>query len=88
MEGLARVTSQPTRSLYQRAMGLALRFERLRWRWVPRQNNRAADLLTRQAIRRMHNGEYYRQFLGSLDVGQAGSGKLLSILDLRVFQSA
>lgn len=88
MEGSARVSSDSTRSLYQRAMQLSLRFGRLCWCWVPRQHNRAADLLTRQAIRRMHAGEYYHQFLGRLDTGQFGSDKLLSILDLRVFQYA
>ena len=88
MENAAHVSSAPTLKLYRRARELSLQFERLSWRWVPRENNRAADSLTRQAIRRMHNSDYYQNFLGKLNTGSSGSGELLSMLDLRVFQPA
>jgi ribonuclease HI len=83
MEGLARVSSAPTRILHQRAMGLSLHFRQLCWCWVPRCNNRAADSLTRQAIRRMHSGEHYHKIIDTL---KGESTKFLPVIDLRVFQ--
>lgn len=86
MDGSARVTSAPTLSLYQRAIDLAQYFDKLRWCWVPREDNRAADLLTRQAIRRMHDSAHYQKLLRNLDAGEAGSEEILPVIDLRVFQ--
>jgi ribonuclease HI len=85
MEGYGGVSSGSTRSLYQRAMHLSLRFNRLRGRWVPRGDNRAADALTRQAIRCMHAGKHYHKILDTLGTESA---KLLSVLDLRVYSNS
>lgn len=84
----ARISSAPTLKLHQRAQEFALQFEQLSWCWVPRESNRAADSLTRQAIRRMHSSNYYQKFLGKLNAGSSKPGELLSMLDLRVFQPA
>jgi ribonuclease HI len=88
MESAACISSAPTLLLHERARKLSLQFEQLSWCWVPRENNRAADSLTRQAIRRMHSSDYYQKFLGKLNTKSSQSGELLSMLDLRVFQPA
>lgn len=88
MDGSARVSSAPTLILYQSALSLSQRFEKLDWCWVPREGNRAADSLTRQAIRRMHdNSATYQKLLRKLDKASS-SDEILSVLDLRVFQTA
>ncbi len=88
MDSSARVCSAPTRNMHQRALELSQQFKQLHWCWVPREGNRAADSLTRQAMRRMHSSSYYQKFLDALNAEEARSAELLPVLDLRVFQPA
>lgn len=84
MSGLAPVHSQPTLPYYQRAVRLAAAFRHLDWVWIPRRNNRKADLLSRQAIRQMHRmpGAYQRAISSIVP----GWSKLKPIFDLRIYQ--
>ncbi|MCL6478566.1 MAG: reverse transcriptase-like protein [Peptococcaceae bacterium] len=43
------VRSSRIEPLYSRAKALAVKFRKLRFRWVPRENNKEADALTRRA---------------------------------------
>ncbi len=53
MQGLAEVTSVRITALHQRAMRLSQKIAGLHWQWVPRGQNRAADKLTRHALRQI-----------------------------------
>jgi ribonuclease HI len=53
MRGVCAVHSHTVLALYRRANRLALRFDCLMWSWTPRRNNKAADLLTRKAMRQL-----------------------------------
>jgi ribonuclease HI len=84
------VTSPVTRPLYRRAKRLAGRFQRLEWAWVPRKHNRAADQLTRRAMRQVHlDSHNYQAALRAIHpFNREGrlSGRFLPLLDLRVIQ--
>lgn len=90
MVGRAQVNSSSTRLLYRRASRLARHFPRLTWTWTPRRQNRAADLLTRRAIRQIRaNSAAYRS--AAEEVERRGRSvtsqrNLTPLLDLRVFQ--
>jgi ribonuclease HI len=88
MIGRAGVNAPSTRPLFRKAQRLARRFPRLVWTWTPRRKNRAADLLTRRAIRQIRaNAEAYRAAIQSVEhTGQQKT--LLPLLDLRIFQPA
>lgn len=90
MDDSSRVCSAPTLSQYQRAKEITRQFKQLSWSWVPREANRAADSLTRQALRRMHSSNHYQKLLDKLDsVSDAPrSTELVPVIDLRVFQPA
>jgi ribonuclease HI len=90
MRGVCAVHSPTVQALYRRANRLAVRFDHLTWSWTPRRKNKAADLLTRKAMRQI------RLTLNKdLDLvsGYALKGdyerspyKFHTLLDLRVFQ--
>ncbi len=90
MVGRAQVNSPATRPLYQRALRLARGFPRLAWTWMPRKQNKAADLLTRRAIRQIRaNPAAYRA--AAEEARRKGQPRarrrgLTPLLDLRVFQ--
>jgi len=85
MQGTSTVSSPRIKPLYQRAHRLAGRFTRLCWVWVPRQDNRAADLLTRRALRQVcADTEKYNQTL--LKLARQHSGRWLQLLDLCIIQ--
>jgi ribonuclease HI len=92
MVGRAGVNSSSTRPLFRKAQRLARRFPRLVWTWTPRRKNRAADLLTRRAIKQIRaNTEAYRAAVQSIErIGQPQREQktLLPLLDLRIFQPA
>ncbi len=49
MQGAYAVRSQRIAGLHGELRRLAVRFRQLRWRWVPREENREADALSRRA---------------------------------------
>jgi ribonuclease HI len=92
MVGRAGVNSAATRPLFRKAQRLARRFPRLVWTWTPRRKNRAADLLTRRAIKQIRaNPEAYRAAVQWVErPGQPPREQkyLRPLLDLRVYQPA
>lgn len=89
MLGTANVSSARTKRLYQRAKQLAGRFLQVTWTWTPRRNNRAADLLTRLAMKQMRADRAgYQAAMQAIDP-QNGSrpprNKFLPVIDLRVY---
>lgn len=51
MTGDSRVTAQRLIPVYRRAQKLARKLNIVTWEWIPRKQNKAADLLTRRALR-------------------------------------
>lgn len=58
LQGLSQVTSPRIVHLYQKARKLSKRLGHLHWQWIPRNENRAADQLTRHALRILENRNY------------------------------
>ena len=92
MRGEASVTSPSTLPMFRRASRLARRFENLEWTWVPRRDNRLADLLTRRAMRQVRlDSHSYQETVRAIHpytARQQTSNKFLPVLDLRVYQPA
>jgi ribonuclease HI len=88
MQGRAAVSSPSSRPLFRRAKRLADRFQRLEWAWVPRKHNRAADLLTRRAMRQVcQDNRHYQEALQAIHLFNGKerlSGRLLPLLGLSV----
>ncbi len=83
MQGTAEATSPRIQLLYLRAMQTSQNFSRLVWRWVPRQQNREADQLSRKALRNIRQQKL--QSLSSFgNPGHSAGFHLLS--DLMVCQ--
>lgn len=51
MQGLAEVNSPRIKSLHKKARRLCQKMSGLHWQWVPRNENKVADQLTRHALR-------------------------------------
>jgi ribonuclease HI len=91
MQGDAAVNAARLRPLHMRAMKLARNFRSLHWVWTPRRDNRAADSLTRRALRQIRaDHEGYQAALQALTVEQQRRQRLalLPLLDLRIYQPA
>lgn len=90
MNGVASVSSEAIWPLYMRARQLGRRFIDVRWIWTPRKNNKAADLLTRRAMRQIrYDPHCYQAVLkAATDVARRRrrSTRLLPLIDLRIFQ--
>lgn len=90
MNGLAGVSSESIWPLYLRARQLSKRFINLKWIWTPRKNNKAADWLTRRAMRQIRSDQ--RSYQAALKAAlthngnQRRSTRLLPLIDLRIFQ--
>lgn len=90
MNGMASVSSEAIWPLYMRARQLSTRFFKIRWIWTPRKNNKAADWLTRRAMRQIHNDQ--RSYQAAIKAARNGTGKfknstkLMPLIDLRIFQ--
>jgi ribonuclease HI len=56
MQGIAEVTSSRIKTLHRKAKRLSQKMAGLQWQWVPRQQNKAADQLTRHALRQVRRG--------------------------------
>lgn len=55
MSGDCKVSAGRLIPIYQKACGLAKKLNIVEWCWVPRRMNRAADLLSRRALRDFHS---------------------------------
>ena len=92
MLGFASVSSEAIRPLYIQARRLADDFYNLQWVWTPRKNNRAADWLSRRAMRQISADR--RVYLTAVKAMKKGSGRwqrsarLLPLIDLRIYQPA
>lgn len=90
MNGQAGVSSESIWPLYLRARQLSKRFINLKWIWTPRKNNKAADWLTRRAMRQIRCDQ--RSYQAALKAAlthngnQRRSTRLLPLIDLRIFQ--
>ena len=89
MQGLAGINSPDVKALYRRAHKLASHFGHIQWEWRPREQNRAADSLTRRAIREVHfNPSTYQEAVQALNPARPGKhrgSQFLSLLDLRIY---
>ena len=92
MTGSAGVNSLSTRPLYRKARRLAKFFKNPVWIWTPRQNNHAADLLTRRAMKQIRaDQDRYREAIQRIETPSLPARlhrHLFSLLDLTVFQPA
>jgi ribonuclease HI len=90
MNGSASVSSEAIWPLYMRARQLGKRFLDLKWIWTPRKNNKAADGLTRRAMRQIRFDQRCYQIAVKALTAHTGSRKrsnrLLPLIDLRVYQ--
>jgi ribonuclease HI len=87
MRGAANVNSGTLWPHYDRAMKLANSFLDLDWVWMPRKYNKAADWLTRRAMKQVrYNRKDYQQAVDVISPnGQKKKRKLLPLYDLRIF---
>jgi ribonuclease HI len=84
MTGYASVSSPLTRELYQRARSLAKRFTGLTWVWVPRNENRHADSLSRRSFHYLrYSPHLYRKIYRSRS-SSSPNEQLVPLVDLRV----
>lgn len=91
MQGIASVSSPSVKPLHTRAMRLSRHFKSLHWQWLPRKQNREADLLSRHALKHLwHNPALYESIVQRLqNAASAGlANRLLDMGGLRVYQSA
>lgn len=92
MVGIASVSSETIWPLYMHARQLANHFPNINWGWTPRRFNKAADSLTRRAMRQIHSDQ--RTYQTALKAAKNDSGrwrqsaKLLPLIDLRIYQPA
>jgi ribonuclease HI len=88
MQGLVGVNSPGIRPLHKRAAGLAARFTRLKWTWTPRSENKAADQLSRHALRCIHaDAEQYQAALQAVQSGHPRAARFIPLADLRIYLS-
>jgi ribonuclease HI len=91
MAGRAAVNAASIKPLYRRAKKLAECFDQLDWVWMPRRDNKQADLLSRRAMHQVHldRSSYYAALQSLIPQIKSGrpSRKFLSLMDLRVYLS-
>jgi ribonuclease HI len=83
MQGFAEVSSPRIKTLHQKAIRLSHKMAGLQWLWVPRNENKAADQLTRHALQKIQNGTH--ETLSSIGATKKSKGFRL-ISDLMVCQ--
>ena len=87
MEGRAAVNSLSVAPLHHRACRLVRHFPRMLWVWTPRKQNRAADALTRHAMRQIYaNQPIYQDALQAVQGVRRVKEKYILLSDLRIFQ--
>jgi ribonuclease HI len=91
MCGSSSVHSETTRPFYNRATRAARWFVNINWKWTPRRENKAADWLSRRAIKQVYqdndNLQTTLKTLKSMDE-RGRTKKLHPIMDLRVYHPA
>jgi ribonuclease HI len=86
MQQVSEILSADTRLLYQRARRISAHFVQIQWTWTPREKNRAADALTRRAMRQIRrDAKNYQAAVAFIDRPER-SKRTLSLVDLRVYQ--
>lgn len=89
MSGAASVNSPRIQPLHRRARRLSDQLVKVKWTWLPRKNNRQADLLSRRAMRQLRlDRSLYLATMQAIAADQLpGKSKdsLLPFLDLRVY---
>ena len=88
MQQASQILSADTRLLNERARRISVQFMQIRWAWMPREKNRAADALTRRAMRQIRQDEKNYQAAVEFIDRQGGSKRTLPLVDLRVYQPA
>lgn len=90
MRGVAGVNAASMIPLHDQATRLVQHFRKLRWNWMPRKHNKAADSLTRRALRQIRlDPQAYHAMVNAIDVlnkPKRSSNRLLPLMDLRVYQ--
>jgi ribonuclease HI len=56
MQGIAGVSSPRVKPLFLKAMRICKKMRGIQWRWVPRNQNKAADQMSRSALRQISKG--------------------------------
>ena len=83
MQGCASVTSRRIQTLHRKAVSLSHKMAIVEWLWVPRRQNKAADQLTRQALRQLRRTN--QQPLATIGRTKKSTGFQL-ISDLMIYQ--
>ena len=86
MQQVSAILSADTRLLNQRARRISAHFVQIQWTWTPREKNRAADALTRRAMRQIRRDEKNYQAAVELFDRPERSKRTLPLVDLRVYQ--
>jgi ribonuclease HI len=91
MQGFSAVNANNIKPLYSKAQRLAAQIHEIAWLWTPRKHNRAADLLTRKAMRQIrqdrHQYEATTKAINPYSDDWRRSKKLLPLFDLRIYFS-
>jgi ribonuclease HI len=88
MNGLSKVSSDRSMSIYLRALRLSGKLNIVDWNWVPRAENKAADMLTRRALKEFYadSQSYQRACQVLLRDRDQGSERLYNLGGMLVFQ--
>lgn len=89
MQGIASVSSSAVKVLHTRARRLARHFPHLHWEWLPRRHNRAADALSRHALKCIcQNPQTYELILANIRSAARTSlgSRLMDMGGLRIYQ--
>lgn len=84
MIGAATISSPLTRMLHKRAHKLSRRFRSLTWRWVPRRENRYADLLSRRSFLYLHDPSSIEMDIKRPGQPHLYQNRLIPLVDLRI----
>lgn len=90
MKGTASINCPRMRKMQQRASNLCRSLRITDWNWIPRKQNRQADLLTRFAMRQIRgNALDYHNTIKTLTDNSRASRRdhhMLPLVDLRIYQ--
>lgn len=84
MNGFARVSSMLTKKLNQRAQKLAKQLTDVKWVWVPRNENRHADRLSRRSFRYLRYSPHLDHEVNKFRLSASYGGRFVPLVDLRV----
>jgi ribonuclease HI len=88
MQGLSGVSSPGILPLHRRATQLSASFSRLKWNWAPRNENKAADLLSRRALHNIRtNRNEYQDAMQAIQNNHPRAARFIPLTDLRIYHS-